>query len=112
MYGTVISKGFSIGCTISSIINTFGAGNGMLIATSFLLLHNIIFIPIMCAICVSGIKMYKTIMKNKQRESIKMEILRHTIFCTIMLVFMIISSLVEVYLSTNIAIVLLKYIKI
>lgn len=112
VYGTAAFKGFSIGCTISSIINAFGTGNGILIALTFLLLHNIIFIPTMFAICVSGIKLYKSIMKNKQRESIKMEILRHTIFCAIMLVLMLISSLVEVYLSTNIAIVLLKYIKI
>lgn len=112
VYGTVVFKGFSIGCTISSIINAFGVGNGILIALSFLLLHNIIFIPTMFAICVSGIKLYKSIMKKKQRENIKMEILRHTIFCIIMLVLMLISSLVEVYLSTNIAIVLLKYIKI
>ena len=66
----------------------------------------------MFAICVSGVKLYKSIMKNRQRENIKLEILRHTIFCGIMLVFMLISSIIEVYLSTNISMILLKYIKI
>lgn len=112
VYGTAALKGFSIGCTISSIISAFGIGSGIIISLSFLLLHNIIFIPTMFAICVSGVKLYKSIMRNKQRENIKLEILRHTIFCGIMLVFMLISSIVEVYLSTNIAMILLKYIKI
>ena len=112
VYGAVILKGFSIGCTISSLINAFGMGKGLLISLSFLLLHNIIFIPIMFATCVSGVKLYKSIMKNKQRDNIKFEILRHTIFCGIMIVFMLISSIVEVYISTNMSMILLKYIKI
>lgn len=112
VYGTAAFKGFSLGCTISCIINTFGIGKGTLIALSFMLLHNIICVPAMFAICVSGIKLYKSIMKNRQREYIKIEILRHTIFCTIMLAFMLISALIEVYISTKIGIVLLKYIKI
>lgn len=112
VYGTVILKGFSIGYTISSILTVFGVWNGLLISCSFLLLHNIIFIPTMFAISVSGIKLYKSIMKNKQRDNIKLEILRHTIFCFIMLIGMAISAFIEVYLSTNISIALLKHIKI
>ncbi len=112
VYGTIILKGFSIGYTISSIINTFGIWNGSLSAFSFILLHNIIFIPTIFAISVSGVKLYKSIMKNKERENIKLEILRHTIFCFIMLIGMLISSLIETYISTNISVILLKYIKI
>ena len=112
VYGTIIIKGFSLGYTISSILNVFGAGKGLLIAISFLLLHNIIFIPLVFAISVSGVKLYKSIMKNKQRENIKLEILRHTIFCFIMLIGMVIAAFVETYFSTELAIVILKYIKI
>lgn len=112
VYGTIILKGFSIGYTISSILTVFGPANGLLIAISFLLLHNIIFVPTMLAISVSGVKLYKSIMKNKQRENIKLEILRHTIFCLIMLLGMIIAAFIETYLSTNLAIILLKNIKI
>lgn len=108
VYGTIILKGFSIGYTISSFLNVFGPGNGLLIAISFLLLHNIIFVPTMFAICVSGVKLYKSIMKNKQRENIKLEILRHTIFCFIMLLGMVLSALIETYVSTNLAIILFK----
>ena len=111
-YGAVIFKGFSLGFTICSLINLFGITKGLSVSLAFLLLHNIIFIPIMFAICVSGVKLYKSIMKNKQRENIKFEILRHTIFCFIMLLFMLLSSVVEVYLSTNLGTILINYIKI
>lgn len=112
VYGTIIIKGFSIGYTISSILTVFGPVKGLLIAISFLLLHNIIFVPTMLAISVSGVKLYKSTMKNKQRANIKLEILRHTIFCFIMLIGMIIAAFVETYLSTNLAVILLKSIKI
>lgn len=112
VYGTVLLKGFSIGYTISSLLTIFGPWNGLLIAISFLLLHNIIFIPTIFAISVSGVKLYKSIMKNNQRENIKLEILRHTIFCLIMLLGMVIAALVETYISTNISVILLQYIKI
>lgn len=108
VYGTVAIKGFSIGYTISSLISCFGIGKGILISLSIMLLHNIIFIPTMLATSVSGVKLYQSIMKNKDRDNIKIEILRHTIFCALMLILMVISSLVEVYASTNIFIILLK----
>ena len=112
VYGINIVKGFSIGCTISCLLSSLGTGNGLLLSFSFLMLHNIIFIPVMFSTCVSGVKLYKSIMKNKQRNNIKIEILRHTIFCLLMLVLLIFSSLIEAYISTNISILLLNYIKI
>lgn len=111
VYGTIVIKGFSIGYTISSLLFVYGAWNGLLIAIAFLLLHNIIFVPTMFAISVSGVKLYKSIMKNKQRENVKLEILRHTIFCLIMLLGMVISAFAQTYISTNISIILLKNIK-
>ena len=112
VYGTIILKGFSIGYTISSILMVWGSWKGLLISISFLLLHNIIFVPTMLAISVSGVKLYKSIMKNKQRENIKLEILRHTVFCLIMLLGMSLAAFVETYFSTNISVALLKHIKI
>lgn len=108
VYGTVAVKGFTMGYTISSIITCFGLGKGILIALSIMLLHNIIFIPTIFATSVSGLKLYQSIMKNKNRDNIKIEILRHTIFCSLMLILMIISSVIEVYCSTNLFIFLLK----
>lgn len=108
VYGTVLVKGFSLGYTMSSILYYFGTGKGILVAMSSLLLHNIIFIPTMLATGVSGIKLYSSIMKNKNRENIKLEIIRHTLFCTLMLLLMLISALVEIYGSTVIFTALLK----
>ena len=108
VYGAIIFKGFSIGYTISCILACFGVGKGILIALSIMLLHNIIFIPAMFGVSVSGVKLYQSIMKNKDRNNIKIEILRHTIFSAFMLVLMMVSSMIEVYGSTNIFIMLLK----
>ena len=108
VYGTIVLKGFSIGYTISSIIVCFGIGKGVLISLSIMLLHNIIFIPAMLGAGVSGVKLYQSIMKNKERDNIKLEILRHTLFCTLMLILVILSSVIEVYGSTNLFIMLLK----
>ena len=108
VYGTILLKGFSIGYTISSVITCFGVGKGILVSLSIMLLHNIIFIPAILGAGVSGVKLYQSIMKNKERDNIKLEILRHTLFCTLMLILFIISSIVEVYGSTNLFIILLK----
>lgn len=108
VYGTVAIKGFSTGYTISSFITCFGIGKGILVAMSIMLLHNIIFIPSMLGASVSGVKLYQSIMKNKERNNIKLEILRHTLFCVLMLILMIISSVIEIYVSTNLFIILLK----
>lgn len=108
VYSSIVIKGFSIGYTISSIIMCFGTGKGIIISLSIMLLHNIIFIPSMLGASVSGMKLYQSIMKNKNRDNIKLEILRHTIFCIFMLGLMLVSSLIEVYGSTNLFIMLLK----
>ena len=108
VYGTVAFKGFSIGYTISSIIACFGLGKGIVLVLSIMLLHNIIFIPGMLGASVSGLKLYESIMKNKETTNIKIEILRHTIFCSLMLLLIIISSIIEVYASTNLFILLIK----
>ena len=108
VYGTIVLKGFGIGYTISSIIMFFGIGKGSAISLSIMILQNIIFIPAMFGASVSGVKLYQAIMKNRDRNNIKIEIIRHTLFCVLMLILMILSSVVEVYISTNIFINLLK----
>lgn len=112
VYGVVIFRGFVLGYTINSIFASLGIGNGIVFALSNLLLHNIIFIPVILATAVSGMKLYKSIMKNREKENVKIEFFRHTIFCTLMLLLLVLSSLIEVYISTNLSKFLVKYIKI
>lgn len=108
VYGIILVKGISLGFTISCIYAIFGNLKGFLVAVSSTLLHNIIIIPGMLAISVSGIKLYKSIMKNKGKENIKLEILRHTFFSLFILIFMVLSSFIETYISSNILASLVK----
>lgn len=101
VYGNLIFRGFILGYTISSIVSSLGILNGIIFGITSLLLHNIIFISVVLAASVSGMKLYKSIIKNREKENVKIEFFRHTIFCVIMLLLLVISSIIEVYISTN-----------
>ena len=101
VYGLVIWKGFSLSYTISSIISALGLGKGIIFCFSNLFLQNLIVIPGTLALAVSGVKLYNSIIKDKRKENIKLEIVRHTIFSTFILILLIASSFVETYISTN-----------
>ena len=81
----------------------------MLFVATSILLQNIIFIPCILTLAVSGMKLYKAIMKDKRRETIKLEITRHTIFSCILLLGLELAALVEVYLSSNLLEICSKY---
>lgn len=109
VYGEIGYKGFCLGYTISSVVATLGTGKGILFVLTSMLLHNIIFIPCLLLLAVSGINLYKSIIKDRRKENIKIEIIRHTIFSLIMLVVLLISSFVETYISSNLLISIVKY---
>lgn len=102
VYGCLGYKGICIGYSISAIIATMEKLKGIIFALSSMLLQNIIAIPCILALTVSSIKMYKAIMKEHNKENIKSEIYRHTIFSIFMAIGLLISSLVEIFISTNI----------
>lgn len=112
VYGNLIFRGFVLGYTLSSIISVLGLGNGTFFIISGLFLHNIIFIPVILSTSVSGMKLYKSIVKNRERENVKIEFIRHTVFCTVMATALLIASLIEVYISTNLSKFIVNYIKI
>ena len=91
------------------MILTFGTGKGVLTAMATMLMQNIILIPAFFAIGVSGAKLYKSIIKDKRRENIKLEIYKHTIFSAITLIPMVLSSFIEVYISTPMLMYTIKY---
>ena len=109
VYGMVGYKGFCMGYTISSIVMTLGTGKGIVFVLSSMLVHNIILIPCMLAVAVSGINLYKSIIKDRKKENIKIEIIRHTLFCLIMLVVMAVGSLIETYTSSNLLVSVVSY---
>ena len=67
-----------------------------------MLLQNLIFIPVIICMAVSCIRLYKSIMKDRRRENIKIEIIRHTLISVVLIICLIIASLIETYISTNI----------
>ena len=107
--GIVIFRGFCLGYTISVAIKIWGTSKGILFFATSMLLQNLIAIPCIIALSVSGIKLYKSIMKDKRRENIKLEIIRHTIFSLVMLTILAISSIIETYLSANLLVLCKSY---
>ncbi len=109
VFGIVLYRGFCLGYTISTCITVMGLSKGLLFVIITLVLQNLIFIPAIIAIAVSGFKLYKSIVKDRKVDNIKLEILRHTIFSLIMMILLIIASLVENFVSTGILESTIKY---
>lgn len=109
VFGLVLYRGFCLGYTISICINVLGLQQGIPFVLILLLLQNIIFIPAILALSVSGFKLYKSIIKDRKKENIKIEIIRHTIFSFLMLLLLVVSSIIEIFLSTNILKGVIKY---
>ena len=109
IYVVVGYKGYCIGYTVSSVIATVGTGKGIIFIIATMLIQNIIYIPTILTLSVSGIKLYRLIMEDRRRENIKLQILKHTIFSILMLILLLISSLLETYISGNLSGIFLKY---
>ncbi len=102
VFAIVLYRSFCIGYTISAAIAVLGTQKGIIFLLSTIFLQNLIFIPVIIFMTISCIKLYKSIMKDKRRENIKIEIIRHTIVSIILFVLLVVASLIEVYVSTNI----------
>ena len=109
VYLIVCFRGFCLGYTISSIILCLGTGKGIVFLLSTMLLQYILFIPCILAISVSGMKLHNSIIKNRGKENIKLEILRHTLFSIVIIIILVTASLIEVYASKNILLFFVKY---
>ena len=101
IFGIVLFRGFCIGYTVSSIIASLGVQKGLIFLFTTVFLQNLIFIPVVICMTVSCIRIYKSIMRDKRRENIKLEIIRHTLFSIVLIIFLIVAALVESYISTN-----------
>lgn len=110
IYFFVLYKGLCIGYTMSSAILTLSTGKGILFCISSILLHNIIMIPAILMIVASGTNLCQAIIKNRTKENIKLEIIKHSIISFIGIILFMLSSLVEVYISTNFLMLVVKYI--
>lgn len=109
VFGIVLFRGFCLGYTISACVYTLGISKGMVFIAISMLLQNILFIPALLALCVSGIKLYKSIIKDRRKENIKIEVIRHTIFSVFMLIVLIISAIIKINISGELIQNLIKY---
>lgn len=109
VFGIVIYRGFCLGYTIATIVTIMGTGKGISFVLITILLQNLIFIPAILALAISGFKLYKSIVKDNRKENIKLEMLRHTVFSLIMLLALIIASFIEILISTNLLKNFIKY---
>ena len=109
VFGIIIARGFCLGYTISACVITLGKIKGLIFVLLTIFLQNLILIPALLFLGVSSIKLYKSIVKDRNKENIKVEVLRHTIFSVIMLCFLCISAMVEILISTNILKNFIKY---
>lgn len=107
--GIIWYRGFCLGYTISALIAILGVGKGSLFFATAILLQNLIIIPCMLALAVSGIRLYKSIVKDKRKENIKGKIVKHTMFSIMMLIFLIVASFLETYLSSNLFMLCIQF---
>ena len=98
IYILMIYKGFLLGYIITAILSIFGIKQGINFLFPILILQNIIFLPIIFLLAKSGIRMNKGIIKKE--INIKYELIRHCIIMIIAIIFNIIISYLEAYLST------------
>lgn len=109
LYFIIGYKGFNIGYTISAINAVFGLGKGILFSTSLMMLSKIVEIPALFFLAISGIKMYKSVIKDHSKENIRNAVTRYLINLIIAIILLIISALIETYLSTNLFLIIVKY---
>ncbi len=105
----IMLRGLILGYTISVVTLTLGAPKGIIFCLISIFLQNILFIPAVLTLGVSSIKLYNSIMKDKGRENIKVEIIRHTIISAIMVLGLCISSLIENVISITLLKSFIKY---
>lgn len=105
----ILIRGTILGFTISSITMTLGTLKGILFCLSAIFLQNIFYIPAILSIGVSSIKLYKSIVKDKRRDNIKLEIIRHTLISCFMIILLVLSAIIEIAISTGVLKMFIKY---
>lgn len=109
VFGIIIARGFCLGYTISACVITLGKIKGLIFVLLTIFLQNLILIPALLFLGVSSIKLYKSIVKDRRKENIKISILKHSIVSTFILIILIISSLIKIEISYRLISLFAKY---
>ena len=109
VFGIILFRGFCFGYTVAAVTFILGLGKGIFFCILSLFLQNIFFILAILTIGVSSIKLYKSIIADRRKENIKIEIVRHTVISLLILVVLIFSSFIENRISVNLLKFGIKY---
>ena len=82
---------------------------GLIFVLLTIFLQNLILIPALLFLGVSSIKLYKSIVKDRRKENIKVSILKHSIVSIFILIILIISSLIKIGISYRLILLFAKY---
>lgn len=107
--GIILVRGFCLGYTIASCVFVLGRLKGIIFILITIFLQNIIFIPAIMILGVSSIKLYKSIIKDRRKENIKLSILKHSIISVGIMFALILSSIIKIEISYRLIVNLIKY---
>lgn len=107
--GVIMFRGFCLGYTIASCVYVLGTVKALIFIFITILLQNIIFIPAIMILGVSSIKLYKSIVKDRRRENIKLSIIKHSLISVVILIALIIASIIKIEISYRMIVNLIKY---
>lgn len=109
VFGTILTRGFCLGYTISACVLTLGKWKGLMFILLTIFLQNAIFIPSLLVLGVSSVKLYKSIIKDRRKENIKLSIFKHSIISLFILFALIISSIIKIEVSYRLTLIFSKY---
>ena len=107
--GVIMFRGFCLGYTIASCVYVLGRIKALIFVSITILLQNIIFIPAIMILGVSSIKLYKSIVKDRRKENIKLSIIKHSLISVVILIALIIASIIKIEISYRMILNLIKY---
>lgn len=108
LYGITLIIGMTFGYTLSAIMTCFTFVQGILFFFTAMFLQNIINIPSIIFLIVQGIKSNKEI-NLKQNINLKYVLAKKSAYAILVMIFLIIASLIEVYLSGSLVYTITKY---
>ena len=109
VFGIILARGFCLGYTISAGVLTLGKWKGFVFLLLTIFLQNAIFIPSLLVLGVSSVKLYKSIIKDRRKENIKLSIFKHSIVSLFILFALIISSIIKIEVSYRLILTFSKY---
>ncbi len=109
VFGVILFRGFCLGYTIAACVFALGRIKGLIFILITIFLQNIIFIPAIMILGVSSIKLYRSIVKDRRKENIKLSIAKHSLVSIGIMMALIISSVIKIEISYRLVMNLIKY---